>query len=124
MNGHGHFQGPAREGHSYSIHDVVVENMNYSTCNACPRFFTEINSPTEIPRFKVHDIAIDHVTMVAEDPVGFQGGFLELGGQVMANVSWTNSIIPAGPYGAWNSGANKEKSCGAKTTSVKEIFDK
>lgn len=114
------FACPAHSGNHYSYHDMVFDDVNHTWCQGCARFWLEVTTGTNISSFSVHDINLDHITIVPADPDGFQGGFMCLGGHApMRNINWTNSIIPTGRYPAWAS----ENGCGDKANSPKEHFD-
>ena len=70
--------------------------------------------------FNVHDIHIDHITIVpSETSMTFTGGFFYFGGWAMNNVNWTNSILPTGRYPAHAS----RNGCGDHARTPKEHFD-
>ena len=109
---------PAKAGHSYSVHDCVLEDINYTSCQGCSRFWMEITSSTNTSSFRVHDISIDHITLVPAEPDTFGGGFLDLGGAPMSNINWTNSILPTGKYPAHASTTG----CGQRAATPREHF--
>eukprot|EP00663_Eupelagonemidae_sp_cell21sb_P000688 gene688-6227_t len=82
---------------------MVFEDVNHTYCYGCARYWLEISSGTNISSFRVSDINIDHITLVAAVPDGFGGGILAIGGNKMQNVNITNSILPTGKYGVWPS---------------------
>ena len=63
------FACPAKAGHSYSIHDCVLEDINYTSCQGCSRFWMEITSSTDSSGFEVHDVSIDHITTCATNKI-------------------------------------------------------
>ena len=71
------FACPAHAGGIYTYHDMVFEDVNNTYCQGCARYWLEISSSTNISSFRVHDINIDHITLVAADPDHFGGGFLQ-----------------------------------------------
>ena len=114
------FDCPAHAGHTYSFHDIVVENVSYPSCQGCAPDWVEITSSTNVSGFNVHDIHIDHITIVpSETSMTFTGGFFYFGGWAMNNVNWTNSILPTGRYPAHAS----RNGCGDHARTPKEHFD-
>ena len=97
---------PAAGGSNYSIHDLLATGLNYSTCYQCGNYESQISSIINAPaQFMLHDLLIDHITMVPDQAnTKWAGGFNTLGGSPMQNMTWTNSIFDAGIYGPWSTG--------------------
>lgn len=115
-------QGWAAGGYNYSIHDMIFDGVQYSTCYQCGSYVVQLSSgysPTNPPPSAMHDISIDHITLVSARP---SLTWLLLGGPyqenptntpLMSNISITNVLSAAGPslfYSTGNSSSNCAKS--------------
>jgi len=102
----------AYAGNSHSVHDNLVENLQYATCHACGNYYNQISTGANAPPTDIlHDLTINHITMVvaasSEGSSSLNSGFLTVGGPigpVMSNIVFENSVFAAGYYGPWSTG--------------------
>jgi hypothetical protein len=118
--------GWAASGHSYSIHDIIAENLQYSTCYGCGHNLSEFaagySTTNPPPQSDVlHDVAINHLTIVSA--VGWppaildETAMMEMGGPPadnptntpqMSNITYENSISSAGTNGFYATGGGSD----------------
>ena len=112
-NGNG---GVAKAGTRFSIHDVVMDDINRRYLGG-GRLFVVTNSWPVNP---VNTIRIDHITGFADS----EGGILTIGNQnsnpEMYGFVFTNSIVQTGRYPVWNVGGG-EKSCAYSGTPEQKV---
>ncbi|MGA8271643.1 MAG: putative Ig domain-containing protein [Candidatus Sulfotelmatobacter sp.] len=91
----------AKEGQRYSIHDVVVDDINaakYAGHGVFAQVDTQVKT-SDAPLLQ--NLTIDHVTAFPDAEL------LNIGGAVspkMTNFSFTNSIVNSGEYPVWSTG--------------------
>lgn len=129
--------GWSRGGHSYSIHDMVFDGMQYTECYECGLFLTELGSgyqstnpppSTEV----IHAVLLNHITVVNSGWLGTSKsatGFMEMNGPPADNSTETpqiskfqfnNSIMDAGHNGAYpTQGGSDNCSVGQKAVDDK-----
>ena len=123
-NDHGDF---AYAGNSYSVHDNLVENLQYETCHACGNYYNQIATGVNAPPTDIlHDVTINHITMVVagstEGVPSRNSGFLTLGGPVgpvMSNIVFENSVFAGGYYGPWSTGGTTNCATGPNSPLAK-----
>jgi len=101
-----------KAGNKYSMHDMLVEGVQYEYCYQCKNYASEM-----ITKFGgvslLQDVVLNHITLLADPAEYWNGGMLLVGAQgdePMSNMSWTNSIMHIGKYGV-----HMEKSCAGLT---------
>jgi hypothetical protein len=102
--------------HNISIHDDVIDHLDYSSCLNCNTYINEtLILSNSTPAETLHDLTINHITEVLDNQggvsLGFASGPLPSTGAEMYNFVWKNSILPAGQYGYLN-GGNGPQDCG------------
>jgi len=91
----------AKEGQRYSIHDVIVDDINaakYAGHGVLAQIETQYNT-SKVPLLQ--NVAIDHVTAFPDSILINAGGAFS---PKMPNFSFTNSIVSAGTYPVWSTG--------------------
>jgi hypothetical protein len=114
--------GAAKDGGRYSIHDVVVDDIQneaYSGFGVFAQISTAIGD-SAAPR--LHDVKIDHVTGFPSRALFLIGGPLH--DPRMSNVSITNSIFTTGTLVIVTPGGGPERNCAAmpRSKSIDTIF--
>ncbi|MEY2411551.1 MAG: hypothetical protein QOD84_157, partial [Acidobacteriaceae bacterium] len=89
----------ALAGERYSIHDVVVDDINGLKFKG-PGLFAQISSSPGAPL--LNNVSIDHVTAFAPKTILMIGN--RAGAIKIPHLTVTNSIFNAGPYPIWSSG--------------------
>lgn len=89
----------ALAGERYSIHDVLVDDINGAKYLG-PSLFAQITSATGAPL--LNNVSIDHVTAFAPKTMLIIGN--RAGAPKIPHLTVTNSIFNAGPYPIWSSG--------------------
>ena len=115
--------GAPKDGGRYSIHDVVVDDIEpalYKGTGAFAQLSTTIgisNSPV------LHDVQIDHVSAFPPKTLLIVGGPRE--GRRMTNIVITNSIFTSGEKPLVTTGGGPEKNCSALPDhkGLKAVFD-
>jgi len=90
-------QGPALAGHSYSIHDVTVDDIQAAAYGG-PGVFAQISASTPL----LQDVTINHVTAFPPNSMLYVGN--NAGGPTIPNFVFTNNIMTTGPYAVWSTG--------------------
>ncbi len=103
--------GAAKDGGRYSIHDIVVDDIQPDLYSGFGAFAQISMTPgiSESPR--LHDVAIDHVTAFPARAVFIIGG--PRNDPRMSGLSITNSIFGTGIKPFATTGGGVEKNCGA-----------
>ena len=111
-NGLSDNKGAAKDGGRYSIHDVVVDDIDGERYKGFGTFAQFATAPGDTPAPRLHDLSIDHIT--AFPP---QSAFI-IGGPVaqphMSGLSITNSIVTAGAKVLGTTGGGPERNCAAQ----------
>lgn len=87
----------ATAGHSYSIHDVTVDDIQASGY-AGPGVFGLIMMTSPV----LHDVTINHVTAFPPVTMLYVGD--TTAGSPMGNFVFTNNVMTTGPYPVWSTG--------------------
>jgi len=117
----------ATAGDSHSVHDDLVDNLQYDTCYKCGNYYNQISTGAAAPPTDIlHDLTINHVTMIvaatAEGSPSRDSGFLTIGGPVgpvVSNIAFENSIAAAGYYGPWSTGGTSNCAFGQNSPLAK-----
>jgi hypothetical protein len=101
----------AKDGGRYSIHDIVVDDIQTDFYNGFGTFaqITTAVGDTAAPR--LHDVAIDHVTAFPSKSLFIIGG--PRNDPRMSGISITNSIFTVGTIVLGTPGGGPEKNCAA-----------
>jgi len=91
--------GIALNGERYSIHDIVIDDIDGSKYKG-PGQFAEIFQGVDAPLLQ--NVSITHVTGFAPHTLFGVGN--NVGNPKMTNVTITNSLISAGAYPVWSTG--------------------
>ena len=106
LSGNGQDGAPAKEGARWSIHDVVLDDMNSKYLGLGALFIVANGWPSNV----LNTVTINHVTGFP-DP---QAGVIILGDQTtnppMYGFVFTNNLVATGDYPVWNIGGG-ETSC-------------
>lgn len=88
--------GSSTAGHSYSIHDVTIDDIQAAAYSG-PGIFAEVWSQTPL----LHDVTINHVTAFPPNTMLMVGGSTT---SLMSNFVFTNNLLTTGPYPVWSTG--------------------
>jgi hypothetical protein len=105
-------QGAAKDGGRYSIHDVVVDDIDGERYAGFGAFAQVSMTPGESAAPLLHDVHIDHVTAFPPQSVFIFGG--PFADRKMSGFSVTNSIFTAGTRTLASTGGGPEKNCAAQ----------
>ena len=103
--------GAAKEGGRYSIHDIVVDDIQakfYSGFGAFAQISVTAGVSNSPP---LHDVSIDHVTAFPPRTIFIIGG--PRNELMMTGLSITNSIFTAGTQPIFTTGGGPERNCSA-----------
>jgi hypothetical protein len=90
----------AFDGERYSIHDIVIDDINGVTYDG-PSEFAEVLVSAGAP--VLQNVTINHVTAFPSSTMFVVGDMVAVSTQ-MKNFFFTNSIVNAGTYPVWSSG--------------------
>jgi hypothetical protein len=114
--------GAAKDGGRYSIHDVVVDDINPDRYNGFGVFAQISMTPgvSESPR--LHDVSIDHVTAFPPRNLFVIGG--PLVDPKMRDLSITNSMFSSGEQPIATTGGGADRNCSAmpKNRAVEDVL--
>jgi hypothetical protein len=100
----------AKDGGRYSIHDVIVDDIQAETYSGRGIFAQISSSPGVTEVIPLHDVSIDHVTAFPPRMLFNIGGPI---GSKMKNLSITNSIFLAGDRPVASTGGGIDRNCSA-----------
>jgi hypothetical protein len=105
-------RGTAKEGGRYSIHDVVLDDVQPAVYNGFGTFaqISMVPDASDAPR--LHDLKIDHVTAFAPRTLFIIGG--PPGEAKMSGLSITNSIFMTDGKPLFSTGGPVQQNCSAK----------
>src|SRR5580692_880001 len=103
--------GAAKDGARYSIHNVVVDDIQPDLYNGFGVFAQISMTPGISASPRLRDISIDHVTAFAPRSVFIIGG--PVAEPRMSGISITNSILTTGPQPIATTGGGVDKNCSA-----------
>jgi hypothetical protein len=96
-----------RDGGRYSIHDDVFDDINEETYRG-PGAFAQVSTAPHAP--VLHDVTINHVTAFPKKILLLIGDVLSIN-PAMSNFVFANSILNAGAYPVWSTGAGGTLNC-------------
>jgi hypothetical protein len=96
--------GVALEGQRYSIHDIVIDDIDGAKYNG-PGEFAQISVSPGAPLLK--NVAINHVTAFPSHTLFIIGDMVAASGR-MKNFVFTNSIVNAGAAPVWSTGGGPQ----------------
>lgn len=103
ISGNGNGGAPAKEGTRFSIHDIVMDDVNRKYLGDGELFHMANGSPSN----PINTIAIDHITGFPDA----NGSLLVLGNNAanpqMYGFVMTNSVATTGKYPVWSDGRGK-----------------
>jgi len=101
--------GAAKDGGRYSIHDVIVDDIQAEGYNG-RGIFAQISTPPGVTQaVPLHDVSIDHVTALPPRMLFNLGG--PLNDPRMNRVSITNSVFLAGDHPITSTGGGPDRNC-------------
>lgn len=109
-NGRADNGGAPKDGGRYSVHDVVVDDIEDEPLGGFGAFAQISTAPGISAVPPLHDVAIDHITAFPRRAVLIIGGPL---GARMSGLSITNSIFSSGPRPIATTGGGRDRNCGA-----------
>jgi len=92
--------GPALDGQRYSVHDIVIDDIDGVKYNG-PSEFAQISVGAGAPLLQ--NVTINHVTAFPSSTLFTIGDFVATTTQ-MKNFAFTNSIVNAAKYPVWSTG--------------------
>ena len=101
--------GLPKDGGRYSIHDLVFDDINGTTYVGNDQF-AQVSTGMYAP--VLHDVKIAHITAFPRRNSFLIGDTLPANPR-MPNFVFTNSIVNAGKYPVWSTGANGDLNCAA-----------
>ncbi len=104
--------GAAKDGGRYSIHDVIVDDIQPDLYNGFGVFAQISMTPGISASPRLHDVSIDHVTAFPPRNLFIIGG--PLADPRMSGLSITNSIFTTGPQPIASTGGGVDKNCSAQ----------
>jgi len=110
-NGTSDSGGAPKDGGRYSIHDVIVEDIQPGLYQGFGAFAQISTTPGISASPPLHDVAIDHVTAVAARAVLIVGG--PRTDPRMSSLSITNNVFVTGMKPIASSGGGVERNCAA-----------
>lgn len=99
--------GPPFDGERYSIHDIVIDDINGSLYDG-PSQFAEISTSAGAPVLK--NLTINHVTAFPSSTMLIVGDQVAVSTS-MSNFVFTNNLINAGTYPVWSTGDGGSADC-------------
>lgn len=103
--------GAAKDGGRYSIHDVVVDDIQPDLYNGFGAFAMVSMTPGISASPRLHDVSIDHVTAFPPKSLFIIGG--PRIDPRMSGLSITNNIFTTGPQPIATTGGGVDKNCSA-----------
>jgi hypothetical protein len=103
--------GAAKDGGRYSIHNVVVDDIEGELYNGFGTFAQISTAPGDSPAPKLHDVRIDHVTGFPSKTAFIIGGPVQ--DPRMSGLTITNSIFSTGDRVLSTTGGGPQKDCAA-----------
>ena len=110
-NGLSDNKGAAKDGGRYSIHDIVVDNIQSETYNGRGLFAQISTAPGVTAASPLHDVSIDHVTAFVPRVIFNIGGPRQE--PKMTRISITNSVFTTGEKTVTSTGGGVDKNCSA-----------
>jgi hypothetical protein len=104
--------GAAKDGGRYSIHDIVVDDMQAELYNGFGTFAQISTATGDTPAPKLHDVRIDHVTAFPQVTLFIIGG--PINDPRMSGVQITNNIFTSGTRVLGTTGGGPLKDCAAQ----------
>jgi hypothetical protein len=92
--------GPPLDGQRYSIHDIVIDDINNVLYNGSGEF-AEVSTTAGAPILQ--NVLINHVTAFPNYNMFIMGDMVATSG-AMNNFTFTNSIVNAATYPVWSTG--------------------
>jgi hypothetical protein len=102
--------GAAKDGGRYSIHDIVVDDIEAEPLGGFGAFAQISMAPGATTAPPLHDVAIDHITAFPPRAILIIGG---PPGAKMSGLSITNSVFSSGTKPIATTGGGRERNCGA-----------
>lgn len=99
--------GAALDGERYSIHDLIIDDINGVKYQG-PGEFAQVSMGPGAPMLQ--NVTINHVTAFAPSTLFIIGDQVGLNPQ-MSNFVFTNSIVDAGTYPVWSTGSGGAADC-------------
>jgi hypothetical protein len=118
-NGQSDAGGVARDGQRYSLHDLIMDDINGRRYAGPGKLFQVSNGPNAP---LLQNIRIDHITAFPTDVLFNLGGRYD---RKMANFTLSNSIVTAGGRSEFTATGGGPSNCahGAPRMNPKDVFD-
>jgi hypothetical protein len=115
--------GAPKDGGRYSIHDVIIDDIQPDLYRGAGVFAQISMTPGKSDTPVLHDVRIDHVNAFPPKALLMTGG--PRGESRMNNISITNSIFTSGEKPIISTGGGPERNCSAQPDrkGVKMVFD-
>jgi hypothetical protein len=114
-NGLSDNKGAAKDGGRYSIHDVVVDDIQPDLYDGHGAFAQISMTSGESAAPLLHDVSVDHVTAFPPKSIFIFGG--PFADRKMSGLSVTNSIFTAGTRTIGSTGGGPQRNCAAQAPS-------
>jgi hypothetical protein len=111
-NGLSDNKGAAKDGGRYSIHDVVVDDIQEDLYQGFGTFAQISMTTVDAPAPPLHDVRIDHVTAFPSRSIFIFGG--PRSDPRMSGLSVTNSIFSVGTRTIGSTGGGPQRNCSAQ----------
>ena len=111
-NGLSDNKGAAKDGGRYSIHDVVVDDIQEDLYQGFGTFAQISMTTVDAPSPPLHDVRIDHVTAFPSRSIFIFGG--PRSDPRMSGLSVTNSIFSVGTRTIGSTGGGPQRNCAAQ----------
>jgi len=111
-NGLSDNKGAAKDGGRYSIHDVVVDDIEEDLYQGFGTFAQISMTTVDAPAPPLHDVSIDHVTAFPSRSIFIFGG--PRSDKRMSGLSVTNSIFSVGTRTIGSTGGGPQRNCAAQ----------
>jgi len=95
----GEVKGAAKAGSRWSLHDIVVDDINATAYNGTGRVFYVANT---WPENVLNNVMLNHITAFPDSTLGLMVAGNQPGNQEMYGFTFTNSIVVTGRYPLWN----------------------
>jgi hypothetical protein len=102
--------GAAKDGGRYSVHDVIVDDIQDQLYNGRGIFAQISTAPGVTSVTPLHDVSIDHVTAFPTRMLFMIGGPLNAR---MSHLSLTNNLFLAGDHAVTTTGGGLDRNCSA-----------
>jgi hypothetical protein len=111
-NGLSDNNGAAKDGGRYSIHHVIVDDIDPARYNGFGAFAQISTAPGDSPAPRLHDVSIDHVTAYPPRTLFILGGPVRA--PMMSGLSITDNLFASGANPIVSTGGGPQLNCAAQ----------